>query len=62
MIDLEAMEMGEPQIVYQGEFEGRAAYGKANWEINLTGDRYLVSVRRSFALEPRINLVIGWLR
>lgn len=62
MIDLDAMEMGEPQIVYQGEFEGRAAYGKANWEINLTGDRYLVSVRRSFALEPRINLVTGWLR
>ena len=59
--DLDSLAMGEPVLVYEGEFEGRAAYGKANWEISLEGERYLVSMGRTFALEPQINVIIGWL-
>ncbi len=50
----------EPKQVYQGDFEGRTGYGKANWDITADG-RILLTSRQSYTLAPQINVILGWL-
>jgi Tol biopolymer transport system component len=50
---------GEPTHVLEGHFEGRAGYGKANWDVSPDG-RFLVTSRQPVSLESQINVILGW--
>ena len=57
-IDGEGMPGNVTQVL-SGRFEGRAGYGKANWDIDRHG-RILVTSRQPQTLEPQINVILGW--
>ena len=51
---------GRPEAVYQGRFEGRAGYGKANWDVDAEG-RFLLTSQLAMTVAPRINVILEWL-
>jgi len=53
-------QIGEAVPVYQGRSEGRAGYGKANWDIDANG-RILLSTRQPQTLESEIRVIVDWL-
>ncbi len=51
--------MSNPRRTMQGRYEGRAGYGKANWDLNAEG-QILVTTRQPVSLAPRIKVVVDW--
>jgi hypothetical protein len=47
-------------VVFEGRFEGRAGYGKPNWDVAADG-RFLLTSRQTDYLEPRIKVILNWL-
>lgn len=59
-VPVSATETSDAELVYQGLFEGRAGYGKVNWDVDEEG-RFLLADNLPDAMEPEIRVILGWL-
>jgi Tol biopolymer transport system component len=53
-------ELSAPELVFQGEFEGRAGYGKSNWDVFPGTEEFIYSSVYGFRVGARINVVANW--
>jgi len=56
----DGLRISQPEPFYQGEFEGRAGYGKSNWDLLPGGDEFVFSSVRTLRLGQQINVMTHW--